>query len=444
MNCWEILDLSPDTDLKAIKQRYAARVKKTKPNEDPEGFQQLHSAYKEAIQWAKSRPVNNLSHSLSSAEQASSVPIEALESIRAPLNYESKTDEPEHHKPLEYEPQNYNPTYVEPGFSDKLTGYCCYSWWEQWGEACLGQQASLSDVHVSFGRQPFGRKAFSRLKQTLATTSVVNLDAEPRSTIETFNITQLRQQWYQNADAILNDLENLNKIECWETLLNQDIFFDITLRPEFSDYIFGQVAQRLENPTALKIKQPTLRYLNEKLLWTEQRASLEYGFSDEDIQLVYDLLGSRYARLKRKYLCTEIHQGEWVMAGMDKRLLAGLIDVLAACALAFCLLGIGVLLDPKQSISFSSWIITSWLMLFIITVYMEASPIQGSLGKMLMGIKVLSHEGKRLSGWKSFVRQAVFWISARYIMFTIFINAFYLKSKQFAHDRGAQSLVVLR
>ena len=43
------LGLRPDADERAIKRAYAARLKTTRPDEDPEGFQRLNEAYQAAL-----------------------------------------------------------------------------------------------------------------------------------------------------------------------------------------------------------------------------------------------------------------------------------------------------------------------------------------------------------------------------------------------------------
>lgn len=48
---WEILELTAEADQKAIKQAYARKLKQTRPDENPEGFQALHQAYKQALDW---------------------------------------------------------------------------------------------------------------------------------------------------------------------------------------------------------------------------------------------------------------------------------------------------------------------------------------------------------------------------------------------------------
>lgn len=52
MRCWDILQLEPTADIRAIKKAYAVQLKQNKPDENPAGFQQLHAAYQQALDWA--------------------------------------------------------------------------------------------------------------------------------------------------------------------------------------------------------------------------------------------------------------------------------------------------------------------------------------------------------------------------------------------------------
>lgn len=48
MSCWEVLGIEPTSDLRALKRAYAKKLKRHKPDQDPEGFKQLRSAYEQA------------------------------------------------------------------------------------------------------------------------------------------------------------------------------------------------------------------------------------------------------------------------------------------------------------------------------------------------------------------------------------------------------------
>lgn len=51
MTCWDVLGLPPDADSRTIKRQYATLLKKTRPDDDAEGFQRLREAYEEALNW---------------------------------------------------------------------------------------------------------------------------------------------------------------------------------------------------------------------------------------------------------------------------------------------------------------------------------------------------------------------------------------------------------
>lgn len=52
---FDALGLPPDADERAIKRAYAAKLRATRPDEDPEGFQRLYDAYREALADAQRR-----------------------------------------------------------------------------------------------------------------------------------------------------------------------------------------------------------------------------------------------------------------------------------------------------------------------------------------------------------------------------------------------------
>lgn len=49
MNCWEILGLSPDSDRREIKRRFAQLVKLHRPDDDPKAYQRIREAYEQAL-----------------------------------------------------------------------------------------------------------------------------------------------------------------------------------------------------------------------------------------------------------------------------------------------------------------------------------------------------------------------------------------------------------
>ncbi|MDB6004391.1 MAG: hypothetical protein JWR15_1378, partial [Prosthecobacter sp.] len=55
-NPWSILGLEPDTaNEKQVRSAYARLLKVYRPDQDPEGFQRLRTAYELALQWLQQR-----------------------------------------------------------------------------------------------------------------------------------------------------------------------------------------------------------------------------------------------------------------------------------------------------------------------------------------------------------------------------------------------------
>ena len=48
MDCWEILQIAPTGDERAIRRAYAKLLKSTRPDDDAEGYQRLREAFDEA------------------------------------------------------------------------------------------------------------------------------------------------------------------------------------------------------------------------------------------------------------------------------------------------------------------------------------------------------------------------------------------------------------
>ena len=61
MNPWAVLGIEQTSKLEIIKNAYAEKSKTHHPEDDPEGFQQIHDAYRKAIQLAKTLPKENKS-----------------------------------------------------------------------------------------------------------------------------------------------------------------------------------------------------------------------------------------------------------------------------------------------------------------------------------------------------------------------------------------------
>lgn len=71
---WQVLDIAPTDDKTLIKRAYAAKLKKTRPDEDPQGFQLLHQSYKHALAIAPhiNEQIDELAYEVDEETQGSS------------------------------------------------------------------------------------------------------------------------------------------------------------------------------------------------------------------------------------------------------------------------------------------------------------------------------------------------------------------------------------
>ena len=56
MDCWAILGLTPTGDERAVLRAYAKKLRETRPEDDPEGFQRLLAAREQALAWRERVP----------------------------------------------------------------------------------------------------------------------------------------------------------------------------------------------------------------------------------------------------------------------------------------------------------------------------------------------------------------------------------------------------
>jgi hypothetical protein len=80
MTIWQELGIDPTSDSALIKSAYASRLKTTRPEEDPEGFQRLRAAYSAALRLAGQREISAVPANQSAAG------VETLEPERVPDN----------------------------------------------------------------------------------------------------------------------------------------------------------------------------------------------------------------------------------------------------------------------------------------------------------------------------------------------------------------------
>jgi uncharacterized RDD family membrane protein YckC len=134
-----------------------------------------------------------------------------------------------------------------------------------------------------------------------------------------------------------------------------------------------------------------------------------------------------------------------VYVGFWLRLGAGLLD---SVALSFILMLWGIVLAVLGAIIPASIIdpvgeICSGIIMFLYFPFWESSRSQGSIGKQILGVKVIGEDGEGLSFWRALAR-----FVAKFLSYTIaligFIMIAFTDKKRGLHDMIANTYVVRR
>lgn len=87
MDIWSLLEIDATSDIRTIKRAYASKLKITRPDEHPEAFQELHYAYKAALDYAyyeqqdmssTQTVAETESNELQAIDESESIPAEAV------------------------------------------------------------------------------------------------------------------------------------------------------------------------------------------------------------------------------------------------------------------------------------------------------------------------------------------------------------------------------
>lgn len=407
MQCWKILELPSNADLKSIKKSYAKKLKDTKPDEDPEGFQRLYGAYKEALKIAKQpnkRPLPELAH----ADTVSSFDnIEHLSST-----FDSEPSAEALAPSLQVEDNNLSSTFLEYPPTQEST-------------ETTEDEPTLIERLNEYGQENQEKEMLEIVKESIS--------QQPVSC----------EQLLLQALNLLKDVETINNMPQWQDVLSQSLHLDLSKKDEFIQALFEAVVSHLKLNIPPKFDVKTLKYLDDVLAWSQRFERFEPAIDDIDIQVYRNALLSRKERLKYKYLSPKQHQGSIINGDRFIRFFAFAIDM----SLLLLLISIGESVNDavpeahQLSFSHAVWLIFAWL--FFAFPILESTALQGSFGKLVFGIKVVNKDGKRLNVFHSFWRFVVFIVLMIGLKFTFWINIF-LKDNVLIQDIGSSTRVIKR
>ena len=410
MSYWEILGIGPDSDSKAIKTAYAKLLKKTRPEDDPEGFTALHSAYKSALATAKRR---------SAAERTHPVAVEV--NPKSPLE---KTDLPEADSAVATQPEQISTDSPKPVVKVQAS------------------PESLEDSHAKDNTATPGarpeREPAAPVVDVLHAPQIPNSEAQSAFPVareqEIFQQPGYQQSLDKDLSLIQAYVEELissprrcNKVDQWRYIETVPSMVDLYFRAQVSDWIFGAVSAA--NALALQksdlhVRQPVLSYLDEFFQWENNWQQYERTHGEQQSSAIFKFITSNQQN-------TPNHKLNYFA-----RIMAFGVDIILG----------GACLYVAAGVPFLSFLNFVGVMYFLVAIpVLEASSLQASLGKAMFQLAVVDRNGLRLRWYHSFIRSYVSYGCIAGVKLVVWINMYTsYKYQMLLQDLITRSSVVER
>jgi len=392
MSVWEVLELDETNDLKVIKRAYAAKLKTVKPDEDPQGFQVLHQAYKTAQKIAK---YNN------AQESTGGIATQVMGEITGTTNINLHA-----------------------------------------GIEGVSEYSNINNAQLEF--------EYARSESSNEDYHNAPVVEEQKSTITDYQ--QVEQQELERlldlVDELLLDDYKTNRIKNWSFITSTPYILDT----EFNWQLGLGILKRLLDIS--NVQTHTLNYLNSLFNWKDDEEYICEVIGDEwcktmllrinNVQHKADpVSGLRGSKSVKKVKNISNERLNYYFFGSDtKRLIALFIDLMlllfvvhglfSAYQLVFGELRGLEVKNPKLILLFALYLIYAW--------YFEVSFMQSTPGKFILGIRVTNKEFKKVSKLRCFFRVILFAVTSAGSFLTIFINA--LLGGKYLHDRLSGTYVI--
>ena len=386
MDCWDVLDIERFSDKKTIKIAYAKQLKLHRPDDDPEGFKQVHRAYKAALCW---------------------VP-EAIDDRSAWMRLE---DEPSDEALTEVLVDSLKRPFDDIAINTAEV--------EAVAKAVPVEQPILTELDLNAGLLP-ERSA----KQTLSD--------EDKQLLEEISDQDavLSNDWqtlYDQVNQIIRSNTRCTDPQQWTFLESLGSMRDLEFRKAASDKVFEVVAEAnatsLENKH-LHINKPVLNYLNEQFAWDKKWQEYQQMHSRACLNAVYPYLSEAEKPVKGISKKRELYY--------YRRGLAFAVDcVIFIIPFILFLIFDSVLAangykGGVRSVDFNFLNLgLFWVGAYVLFVvpFQESSRHQATLGKRLLKLQVVNASGDRIGFLQALWRSVLTVLCCVLFKVVVFINA---------------------
>ncbi len=400
MNCWKTLGIMPTGDASLIKKAYASLLKVHRPDEDPAGFSKLNHAYKQCLQLSKQQHYSD--EKIDHIEEASKGDL--LSDSRSSIDQLDYDDQDESNQDKQEE--NHSSITVSSQKNNLV---------------------KTTDTELLKSSTPEGEDSIK----------LGHIGDDEDTIFSEDSLEKAKESLIQLTESAINKMLKTDKPDDWQFITSYEELYDIHFRIGYSDYVFQQILALFhDNKIKPKARQSSLLYLDNIFGWSDQEKKYEEEYGYENIYSIFDILidGQNNQETPIKWSVEPRHKGPIEQAGYYKRIFANMIDIILYVIVSSSLLNGDNIGDHFISL------IGFFL---IMNAMMEASPMQGSLGKVLFGIKVTTYKGRRLNILHALLRQLIYCISTLSFKITVWVNLF-LNDGRLLHDRISRSIAIKR
>ncbi len=406
---WAILGIERTADTRLIKRAYAKKLKQTRPDEQPEAFQQLHFAYKSALQ------------------EASWLAARAQE----PALEEPQTDDRD---PAESD-QN------RPDASD-----------------AFASAATESDLGVGLQfeyREPPPNIEFAQ--------PAVEYTVEPQPFRCDASDDQLEiDRILRKAEAVLFS-DAAHDADAWRFVLESTHILDQAFLDRLGLALLRRITRYFNQEEFIGqgdfgIDVEVLHYLNSVFRWDRYEDAPDQYLQNKHGERLFkriahysgktqtgqrditsDLRGAKYVKKVIRRYQTPLR--EYYYGNGMKRVTALAIDLAIATLLTFAItllidktigLTIAQIERLRIQMPLATYLVAAWLL--------ESSRYQATPGKKALGLRVTTRNQGRLGYFHGLLRIAIFAVSCIGSWITLLINA--QSGGHFLHDRISRSCVI--
>lgn len=406
MDIWQILEIEATPDTKAIKRAYAKKLKITRPDEDPQGFQDLHYAYKAALHRAtyweydedEDEDLDEENNNQTQTENVTASNEKSTDIVTPNVTEEildSKINEPsiEFFTELSTEPSINTSLELSTESSGELSSKFPISTAETITETSTEKASEIFEVNPenSGDEKPVPEVPVNPLQ------------------IEGERLLGLTELFLAASDGSQNNPKN------WQFVIESPYIledhFNWRLGLELLQTIHQHNLNHVAKPQRI-VGQDALSYLNNIFNWSENRQHILRALGDECATWL-DMIKDPVTESQQDWQ-SKIRGGKLVISAVKKadaelkiadvggRFGAWFIDIIIVL-LVLALLADGKSTDGKSIVDSGFYPIICVLTTYCYFLFFEMSALQGTIGKRIFKLKVVDFTGATLS-----IKQAAF------------------------------------